>query len=80
MQSSRDTTPNPDSDHILGTRFDQANDIIHRTWATRSKDGIHLKTRALHLGYQSLQANSMDSLQDRNLVKLQVELPNGTLN
>ena len=37
-----------------------------------------MKTKSLKSGYQSIQTSSIGQLYDRNLVKLQVELPNNS--
>ena len=51
MKKSRGSTPTGDSLELIRTRNDQANEIIHRTWATRSKDKIRMKTKSLKSGY-----------------------------
>ena len=51
MLKFKDIISNDDLQETLRTRNEQANDIIHHTWASRIKDGLNLKSRALNNGY-----------------------------
>ena len=51
MLKFKDIISNDDLKETLRTRNEQVNDIIHHTWASRAKDGLNLKTRALNNGH-----------------------------